>query len=141
MKLPLLDAIKRRTLGGGRLKGSAARAAKRFADQPFSAVSIETGWEPCDAAEALEGERFLSGQAPALPLAGCDAASCDCEYRYHADRRAGTRRDADLGLPRQRIGPQVERRDGGGRRAADKPAVFEDEPTDYFQYATMRRMR
>lgn len=55
----------------------------------FHAVSIRPGVFACTAARELEGQRFLSGSAPRIPLPGCDAADCTCRFAHHSDRRAG----------------------------------------------------
>jgi hypothetical protein len=55
----------------------------------FHAVSIRPGPFACKAARALEGQRFLSGTAPRIPLPGCDASDCTCRFSHHADRRVG----------------------------------------------------
>lgn len=61
----------------------------------YAAVSIELGLKACPAALKLQGERFLSTDAPRLPLGDCDQSTCDCRYRKHDDRRSGDdRRDS-----------------------------------------------
>lgn len=56
--------------------------------QPFHAVSIETDAVPCTAVRQLGDQRFLSSEAPPLPLPGCDRGRCECRYRHHEDRRS-----------------------------------------------------
>ncbi len=63
----------------------------------FSGVTIEAGLHPCEAVRALDGQRFLSDAAPALPLPGCDSKRCGCRYRHHADRRDSENRRAPWG--------------------------------------------
>ena len=58
---------------------------------------VATGVEPCRAARAIAEERFLSEEAPTLPLADCDAEQCLCVYRHFDDRRSDVRRMADIG--------------------------------------------
>ena len=53
----------------------------------FRAVSIQTGPRACTAAKYLRGKRFISTQAPELPLSRCDISDCKCKYAYHKDRR------------------------------------------------------
>jgi hypothetical protein len=86
---------------------------------PWSAVSIVCTSASCAAARALKGQRFLSADAPRLPLSDCTSAkTCPCVYRKHPDRRAGPRREADtIGL--KRSSPSPERRSGRGRRTTD----------------------
>lgn len=83
----------------------------------FHAVSIELGPNPCAAVSAIEGERFLSNDAPRLPLPDCTNPDCHCAYQHYDDRRDGLRRDSDVGL--LRAAPEDERRDRRGRRDSD----------------------
>ena len=64
----------------------------------FAAVEIRRGSRACEAARALEGERFLANQSPALPLAGCSKARCDCRFAKLSDRRTDDRRWGHDGL-------------------------------------------
>jgi len=44
----------------------------------------------CNAAEGLNGKRFLIAEAPKVPLADCsDPALCKCKLRPIKDRRSG----------------------------------------------------
>ena len=54
---------------------------------PFHAVSMKLTADSCTAAKDLAGKRFLSADAPALPLRECNAANCDCRFVHHGDRR------------------------------------------------------
>jgi len=90
---------------------------------PWHAVSISGGSAACRAVKALGNQRFLSAEAPALPLPQCSSAStCKCIYRHWSDRRAILRRETDRGrFPRPRFGQ--ERRQAPrmyGRRADDE---------------------
>jgi hypothetical protein len=69
------------------------RAAERFAS-----VEIRRGSSACEAARALDGQRFLANQSPALPLAGCSKARCDCRFAKLSDRRTDDRRWGHDGL-------------------------------------------
>ena len=62
------------------------------------AVSIAPGHRCCAGARELRGQRFLSREAPMLPLASCDRADCTCRYEHHQDRRKGARRARDMGV-------------------------------------------
>src|SRR5262245_27189809 len=70
-----------------------ARAAERFA-----AVEIRRRNGACEASRALDGQRFLANQSPALPLAGCTKARCDCRFVKLSDRRTDDRRWGHDGL-------------------------------------------
>jgi hypothetical protein len=59
------------------------------APHPFHAVSIEPTPASCPAAASIKAQRFLSEEAPSLPLMKCDASKCECRYVHHADRRSG----------------------------------------------------
>ena len=91
----------------------------------FEAVSIHAYGGHCDAAAHLSGHRFLSSEAPPLPLPDCTGANCHCVYLHHYDRRTGSDR---------RVKPSNEldflvsngyrnRRTTGGRRASDLAAA------------------
>ena len=66
--------------------------------RPWHAVSIVPGSQPCAAAARLLRQRFLSRDAPVLPLKACDQEACACRYDHHDDRRKGARRASELGV-------------------------------------------
>jgi hypothetical protein len=87
-----------RVTGPAQTRRTSARTAARAAPprdasakRPICthAVSVETGLTPCAAAIALSDRRFLSNEAPPLPLPDCDSDSCGCRYAHHDDRRSG----------------------------------------------------
>ena len=84
----------------------------------WNAVSIVSTSASCEAARALKGQRYLSAQAPRLPLPQCTSpGNCPCTYKKHSDRRAGPRReDEKTGLRRP---ANDERRRSRGRRSSD----------------------
>ena len=90
--------------------------------QSFHAVSITAGLGACPAALALRQKRFLSLEAPALPLPACTSPGyCLCKYQHHSDRRTTLRRLTDRGgIPYPRIGKPELRKNPFGRRAADQ---------------------
>jgi hypothetical protein len=77
---------------------AAKPATSKKAMQAFHAVSVLPCPGACGAAREIEGKRFLSRQAPILPLKGCDKAACRCRYEHHEDRRKGPRRARDFGV-------------------------------------------
>jgi hypothetical protein len=91
----------------------------RSTRQPWHAVSIASAIECCGAADAAKGRRYLSNEAPRLPLAECGQPwKCRCVYRHHADRRATPRRASDRsGLRSSR--PYDEKRSIYPRRTGD----------------------
>jgi len=84
----------------------------------WHAVAIVPGAGSCKAAESAKGRRFLSTEAPLLPLRACDAAACTCKYRHHEDRRGAPRRSEEAGGS-QRSRASTERRSNRGRRETD----------------------
>jgi hypothetical protein len=93
---------------------------------PWHAVAISTGVSCCQASVFLRQTRFLSSQAPPLPLQGCSQPrSCVCKYRHFSDRRSGPRRAMESELFRNALSRHAvaafaqERRASRGRRATD----------------------
>jgi len=98
-------------------KKSASGQAARKPKQRWHAVMVVAPSSACAAANACKGKRYLSSEAPRLPLANCDAAACGCKYRHYEDRRAGPRRAEATGPDAKR--PASNRRISRGRRATD----------------------
>jgi len=91
---------------------------QRQARNRWHSVVVAGPANVCAAALACKGKRFLSSEAPRLPLEGCDAARCECRYRHYNDRRGEPRRsDERTGAARTRA--STERRGTRGRRATD----------------------
>jgi hypothetical protein len=94
------------------------------AQHPYHSVSVETLPDCCIAARKLAKKRYLSDEAPMLPLENCQASDCQCRYLHFDDRRdeeAGRRND--FGLSQDLFGSdgQTNRREeSAGRRASDK---------------------
>ncbi|VUX55644.1 conserved protein of unknown function [uncultured Woeseiaceae bacterium] len=86
----------------------------------FHAVSLENLRGACAAAYAIEGERFLAGATPRIPLPECDAPVCNCHFVHHDDRRlSDNRRQRWTGFVGDSDGTMKEQRDGGDRRNKD----------------------
>jgi hypothetical protein len=64
----------------------------------FHAVCIRPGTYCCHEARALQGQRFMSHDAPQLPLRNCARETCTCRYQHYDDRRAGARRASEIGI-------------------------------------------
>jgi hypothetical protein len=77
-------------------KADAAKPVRK--STAFHAVSIMPGPRCCAMARDLRGQRFVSREAPVLPLAGCDRPDCTCRYEHYDDRRAKSRRARDMGV-------------------------------------------
>ena len=93
---------------------------------PWHAVAISTGVSCCRASVFLRETRFLSSQAPPLPLQGCTLLkSCKCKYKHYGDRRSGPRRATESELFKNALSRHTaaawtqERRTTRGRRATD----------------------
>jgi hypothetical protein len=92
-------------------------ARHHFISNPWHAVSVVPSEGACAKARSLSRLRFLSNDAPPLPLKSCDARTCRCHYRHHEDRRRLRRRASDgvsIGSSRRWSG--LERRQGTDRR-------------------------
>jgi len=86
----------------------------------WHAVTIVLRESSCAAAALCRNTRFLSGDAPRLPLSQCPhPGDCPCTFRHYEDRRAGPRRSSDLG-GRGSGKTANNRRSSAGRRANDK---------------------
>jgi hypothetical protein len=91
----------------------------RSRNQPWHSVSLLGRGRACAQILALRDRRFLSVEAPPLPLAECtNAPDCTCVYRHHRDRRDGPRRSTETTGVRSAT-PSRERRAGRGRRKDD----------------------
>jgi len=90
---------------------------KRKSRHRWHAVTLITSGHPCAAVQACKGKRFLSSEAPRLPLPECDAPRCECRYRHYEDRRNGPRRAEESGAPAGRA--TQNRREKRGRRSVD----------------------
>jgi hypothetical protein len=87
------------------------------ASKRWHAVSVKPCPGACAAAAAGRHERWLSREAPQLPLPGCTRPdACQCTYQHHEDRRAGGRRAEDTDAFRTLAKPTVERRSHRDRR-------------------------
>ncbi len=58
----------------------------------YRCVEVHSGQGACDAVKGLETIRFLSAEAPRLPVSGCNARKCGCTYGHYSDRRHDHRR-------------------------------------------------
>jgi hypothetical protein len=87
---------------------------------PWHAVSILAAPDGCAPARAMGSLRFLSPEAPRLPLSQCPTPeSCRCGYKHYEDRRAQARRREDRTGYRPHHDSAHERRARQGRRSTD----------------------
>lgn len=76
-----------------RQQRKAVHAAGRDTDKRYHCVEIRSGNAACRAVRSLELTRFLSDEAPRLPVPGCTAQKCTCRYVHFEDRRQQDRRN------------------------------------------------
>jgi hypothetical protein len=115
------DLFKRAKALFGRESPEPAPAAPRKAPNKFHAVTIACGPRACPEARALQGQRFLSREAPPLPLKGCGSPQCECRYGHYDDRRGQLRRARDAGVAIDGyIGEEQRAHPRRGRRQTDK---------------------
>jgi len=89
--------------------------------QAYHAVSIQPGNPCCQRARALQGQRFLSRDAPPLPLKNCSRETCTCHYQHYDDRRGGPRRAREIGVAMDGWHAVEQRTEQGrGRRKTDR---------------------
>ena len=96
-----------------------AKANSQWISNPWHAVSVAPGEHACALARGETEVRYLSKDAPQLPLKGCELTTCTCRYRHYEDRRTSRRRAADL-WSNGRVWAGQERR-RSGRRSVDSP--------------------
>lgn len=118
----------------------ATESDEETSDLQYHAVTLLLPANACDAAKALNGERFLAADAPIFPVERCDVRSCNCGYEHHDDRRGGPRRMLDIGISDDFRTDDGERRESSDRRHEVQRNDEEsaDEPTDYFIYVRTR---
>jgi hypothetical protein len=86
----------------------------------WHSVSLVITAKSCEAAQACRGKRFLSKQAPRLPLAECTVRdSCPCAFKHHNDRRGNPRRKSEVTGLKRTSSSTTERRIARGRRETD----------------------
>ncbi len=72
---------------------------------PYHCVEIIDDSEQCQNALNLKGKRFLSQEAPSLPLFGCKNSECRCHYMHFDDRRNDSKgRRIDYGVTHELYG-------------------------------------
>jgi hypothetical protein len=90
----ILERLLSRLRGGEPTPPPAIRQPSR----PFQAISIYRGVDACQLARKYSDHRFLTKNAPKLPLPGCTMSKdCACRYVKHSDRRGESRRLVDFG--------------------------------------------
>ena len=99
---------------------SRGHAKPKSISKQWHAISIDAKPLSCALAQDFRKRRFLSREAPALPLVGCTkGASCPCTYKHHEDRRSKPRRKDGAALSSNATRQAGERRASRGRRTDD----------------------
>lgn len=104
-----------------------APAARRDAPSRYHCVEVCTGVHACKAAQQLGHVRYLSGEAPGLPVSGCTEQQCACSYIHYDDRREDDRRNPYgqwANLPTAMVGERRSRTDRRTSQAgAFRPSI------------------
>jgi len=116
----------RRKPDGATQRPQMERPAAASATSKFHAVSIKFGSNACQAAQEMEGKRFLSGAAPKIPLPDCDVLECKCRFVHHKDRRSSDDRRSPFGqgMASPTGTHPKEQRQGQDRRNEDADKFF-----------------
>lgn len=105
------------------MKGNQKKTVTRHKVSAYHCVEILIPYDACDAVVDLHGKRFLSAEAPKIPLPGC-GQSCGCRFKHHNDRRHEERRDPFSASALHTIySEQKNRRLGGDRRRSAHEAL------------------
>ncbi|QYJ85462.1 hypothetical protein K0I73_14830 [Shewanella mesophila] len=90
----------------------------------YHSVEIVNESGMCASAKGLKGKRYLSQDAPKIPLPNCENKECNCRYIHYEDRRKYNEdRRLDFGVTQELFGVFGEKNRRGtnrkGRRASD----------------------
>ena len=114
LMLAIIGVVVWRLRSSPRQRAYGLKIAGRDKPNPYHCVSVWSPRDACESAKQLNDKRFLSKEAPLLPLANCTATSCRCAYVHHEDRRiSGEDQRAPL---KGEYGKGSERRSGRDRR-------------------------
>ncbi|WP_394205067.1 hypothetical protein [Shewanella waksmanii] len=90
---------------------------------PHHAVAVVMADDACKAVQQIQGTRYLSADAPTIPLPNCDSSNCQCHYQHYEDRRQpDSERRIDFGITHDlygAFGEQNRRGNSRGRRKTD----------------------
>jgi len=95
-----------------------SKAVVKKTISPYHCVEVKMAYDACDEVLKIHGMRYLSAEAPTLPLAGCDQ-NCGCKFKHHNDRRFDDRRDS-FSASGIHFSGQKNRRLGGDRRLSSR---------------------
>ena len=111
------------------IRGKSRRTAANRPTGPYQAVSIKHAGCACSGVREYTGKRFLTSEAPLVPIPGCEADQCKCRYVRHKDRRMADERRHIYSLQAELYAAdgKVDRRKGVGRRKSDREVVAEED--------------
>lgn len=69
-----------------------APVSRQRPPKTYHCVEVRKGSPACKAVLDLGDTRFLSEEAPSLPLSGCTMEKCTCSFIHYDDRRDDDRR-------------------------------------------------
>ncbi len=118
------------------------RSAPSVQRNPYNAVSVMSSRVACTAVGKIKNQKFLSKDAPLLPLAACSVKECNCKYVHHPDRRDESndrRMPYSLGTTFYAQGDRPDRRANPGRRSSDYSEV--DTSSDYSELDDLETAR
>lgn len=130
---------------GNRLRSkekTTKRRAPSVQPNPYQSVSVMSSRVACTAVGKINNQRFLTADAPLLPLAGCSAKECNCKYVHHSDRRDKSNdRRTHYSLETQLYaqGDRPDRRANPGRRSSDYSEV--ETSSDYSELDDLETAR
>lgn len=104
-------------------KPLAVPVARQGVGNRYHCVEVCAGNPACESVRQFGHTRFLSREAPGLPVSGCSVSSCTCSFIHHDDRRDDDRRHVYgqwSGIPPEATG---ERRARIERRISPESAV------------------
>ena len=101
-------------------KSKSAARVPRAPPSQWHAVCIKPKGSSCEAVQAYRAARYLSSEAPRLPVPECTVSdTCSCVYKHHADRRSQSRRQEERDGLRRNTQAEPERRLSRDRRKSD----------------------
>lgn len=83
------QVVHRRKLTDSEHQPSGQRAGRKPAFS-YKSVSVVCDVDACAAARNITDKRFLTFEAPVVPLPDCTSGLCSCKYVHHQDRRMQT---------------------------------------------------
>ena len=103
---------------GSNKKSPKSATRTKSSISPYHGVEVKMPYDACEEVLKLHGKRYLSANAPILPLSGCDQ-HCTCKFKHHNDRRQEDRRDSfsSSGI---HFNGEKNRRLGGDRRHSSR---------------------